>query len=186
MTIEQERSGDSGFVQDSEPCRCQNRCISFQEGQMSALAVSSAYSKGSSGSFIDAPQDPLLLALLSQPLRKDRRVLKPRPPIARQPREIRERSKSAIDRYQALIRLIPAIDSHRSDAERDGRRAKSQKLAPCPPIVVGKKSLISGCVICCRKAHFIIGEVSGRHFHPLPPPLLISLQSLRRLPCVLI
>ena len=186
MTIEQERSGDSGFVQDSEPCRCQNGCISFQEGKMSALAVSSAYSKRSSGSFIDAPQDTLLLALLSQRLRQDRRVLKPGPPISRQPREIRERSTSAIDRYQALIRLIPAIDSHRSDAERDGRATKSQKLAPCPPIVVGKKSLISGCVICCRKAHFIMEKCPGGIFHPLPPPLLISPQSLRRLPCVLI
>ena len=83
---------------------------------MSTIAVSSAYSKGSSGSFIDAPQDPLLLALLSQRLRQDRRVLKPGPPIARQPREIRERSTSAIERCQALVRLFPAIDSHRSDA----------------------------------------------------------------------
>jgi hypothetical protein len=37
MTIEQERSGDSGFVQDSEPCCCQNVFISFQEGKMSAI-----------------------------------------------------------------------------------------------------------------------------------------------------
>src|ERR1700760_2142901 len=161
MTIEQERSGDSGFVQDSEPCRCQNRCISFQEGKMSALAVSSAYSKGSSGSFIGAPQDPLLLALLSQHLRQDRRVLKPGPLIARQPREIRERSKSAIERYQAGIRLFPAIDPHQSDAEMDGRSTESQKSAQSPPIVVGKKSLMSGCVNCCRKAHLIIGEVPG-------------------------
>jgi hypothetical protein len=36
-TIEQERSGDSGFVQDSEPCCCQNRFISFEEGEMSAI-----------------------------------------------------------------------------------------------------------------------------------------------------
>jgi hypothetical protein len=149
----------------------------FQEGKMSTIAVSSAYSKGSSGSFIDAPQDPLLLALLSQRLRQDRRLLKPGPPIARQPKEIRERSTSAIERCQALIRLFPAIDSHRSDAERDGRRTKSQKLAPCYPIAVSRKSLMSGCVICCRKAHFIIGEVSGKIFHPLPSPLLISLQS---------
>src|ERR1700733_5995143 len=50
MTIEQERSGDSGFVQDSEPCRCQNSCISFQEGKMSALAVSAEIGSVSSDS----------------------------------------------------------------------------------------------------------------------------------------
>jgi hypothetical protein len=130
---------------------------------MSTLAVSPAYSKESSGSFIDAPQDPLLLALLSQRLRQGRRVLKPGPPIARQPREVREGPTSAIACYETLIRPFPAIDSHGSDAERDGRPTKSHELAPSYPIVVGKKSLMSGCVVCCRKAHLIIGEVSGEH-----------------------
>jgi hypothetical protein len=48
MTIEQERSGDSGFVQDSEPCCCENLFISIQEGKMSALAVRLVSSTGSS------------------------------------------------------------------------------------------------------------------------------------------
>ena len=61
----------------------------------------------------------------------------------------------------ALIRLFPAIDSHRSDAEGDGRPTKSQDLAPYHSIVVDKKTLMPGCVICCRKVRFIIGEVSG-------------------------
>jgi hypothetical protein len=74
---------------------------------MSALAVSSAYAKGNSGPFIGAPPAPLLVALLSQRLMQDLRVLKPGPPIARQPREIRERSTSAIKRYQALAHLFP-------------------------------------------------------------------------------
>jgi hypothetical protein len=61
-----------------------------------------------------------------------------------------------------LIRLFPAIDSHRSDAaEWDGRPTKSQELAPYHSIVVGKKSLMPGCVICCRKVDFTIEEVSG-------------------------
>jgi hypothetical protein len=105
---------------------------------MSALAVSSAYSKESSGWFINAPQDPLLLALLSQRPRQDQRVLKPGPPIAIQPGGIRERSILAIACYQTLIRRFPAIDSHGSDAERDGQPTRSHELVPSRPIVVGK------------------------------------------------
>jgi hypothetical protein len=101
---------------------------------MSALAVSSAYSKEISGSFIDAPQDPLLLALLSQRLRQGRRVLKPGPPIARQPREIQGAIHFGHRMLPTLMRLFPAIDSHGSDAETDGRPTKSNELAPSHPI----------------------------------------------------
>jgi hypothetical protein len=137
---------------------------------MSALAVSSAYSKGSSGSFIDAPQDPSLLALLSQRLRQDRRVFKPGPPIVRQPRELRELSTS-IERYQALIRLFPPVDSHRSDAEG----------------MVGQQNRRNtpGSVICRRKAHFILGELFGKHIPSASLSSTHSLQPVRRTRCVL-
>ena len=41
--------------------------------------------------------------------------------------------------------------------------AVSAEIGSVSPDSGRQKSLISGCVICCRKAHFIIGEMSGRH-----------------------
>jgi hypothetical protein len=61
----------------------------------------------------------------------------------------------------ALIRFFPAIDSHRSDAKGDGRPTKSQELAPYHSKVVDKKTLMPGCVTCCRKVDCTIEEVSG-------------------------